>query len=213
MARPSCSALRARAGLRETTTTSQPRSRATRAVRRPIGPAPMTVSASPGSGLARACACTATASGSTSVPALSSTASGSANSIRASTTTRSAYPPGRPVPRPTPLAMAVAHTCSVPARQAAHSPHCANGSTQTRSPAFQPSTPSPSSPMEPENSCARHGAGGKQRRNVTEVQVGAADPAEGDVDGDLPRPGLRRGPLDHPQQPILTDLDRAHGAV
>ena len=60
---------------------------------------------------------------------------------------------------------------------------------------------------------ARHGAGGKQRGNVTEVQVGAADPAEGDIDGDLPRPGLRRGPLDHPQQPILTDLDRAHGAV
>ena len=42
---------------------------------------------------------------------------------------------------------------------------------------------------------------------------GATDPAERDIDGDLPRPGLRQWPLNHLQQPILTDTHRAHGAV
>ena len=59
----------------------------------------------------------------------------------------------------------------------------------------------------------RHGPGREQRRDIAEVEVRAADPAAGDIDCDLPRAGRGRRALDDPQQPILADFDRAHGAV
>ena len=44
------------------------------------------------------------------------------------------------------------------------------------------------------------------------MEIRAADPAEGDVDGDLASAGSRRRQVHDRQQPILSDLDRAHGA-
>ena len=59
----------------------------------------------------------------------------------------------------------------------------------------------------------RHRPRGEQRGDVAEVQVRAADSAEGDIDRDLPRAGRRPWSLDDRERTVFCDLDRAHGAV
>ena len=119
----------------------------------------------------------------------------------------------RPVPRPTPRATACGQTCSSPARQRSHSPHCANGRTATRSPTRQPSTPSPSALMRPLSSwpgpCPPGSSAGTSRKCRSDPQI----PQKATSSSAWPRPAARARSSTVDEAAVLGDRDGAQGSA
>jgi hypothetical protein len=125
-------------------TSAAPNSSAARAIRTPIGPAPITNTRSSGR-TQRAATCTAFASGSVSVASSSERSGGIGTADAAGTAKRSANPPGRSRPTSRP----VAQWLMSPSRQSSHVPQATIGFNTTRRPTSDGSAPSPTTSTTP----------------------------------------------------------------
>ena len=85
----------------------------------------------------------------------------------------------------------------------------ATGPPTTRSPTLQPSTPAPTAATVPENSWPSITSVAAAPLEE-EVQVGAADPAVADLEQQLARPGLGRGPVLDRDVPEAHEHRRGH---